>query len=152
MALGKRGTACQEFAVCNTILLTETRSDQLCAKAVALSCARNSKHHSPSGQANGSSVCYEIARAVQSPKVHYRANHSPSLVPILSQTDLVHALSLCFLLPLLCFSKTSYEILTFRHRASSVQDRRFATLQRTLFIYLINKHISLSDICLSVYH
>ena len=25
-------------------------------------------------------------------------------------------------------------------------DRRFATLQRTLFIYLINKYISLSDI------
>ena len=42
--------------------------------------------------------------------------------------------------------------LTFRHRASSIQDRRFATLQRTLFIYLINKHISLSDICLTVHH
>jgi hypothetical protein len=42
--------------------------------------------------------------------------------------------------------------LTFRHRASSVQDRRFTTLQRTLFIYLINKHISLSDICLTVHH
>jgi len=39
---------------------------------------------------------------------------------------------------------------TFRHRASSIQDRRFATLQRTLFIYLIN--ISLSDICLTVHH
>jgi len=34
--------------------------------------------------------------------------------------------------------------LTFRHRASCIQDRRFATLQRTLFIYLINKYISLS--------
>ena len=42
--------------------------------------------------------------------------------------------------------------LTFRHRASSTQDRRFATLQRTLFIYLINKYISLSDICLKVHH
>ena len=31
--------------------------------------------------------------------------------------------------------------LTFRHRASSIKDRRFATLQRTLFIYLINKYI-----------
>ena len=31
--------------------------------------------------------------------------------------------------------------LTFRHRASSIQDRRFATLQRTLFMYLINKYI-----------
>ena len=44
------------------------------------------------------------------------------------------------------------ESLTFRHRASSTQDRRFATLQRTLFIYLINKYISLSDICLTVHH
>ena len=42
--------------------------------------------------------------------------------------------------------------LTFRHRASSIQDRRFATLQRTLFIYLIDKYISLSDICLTVHH
>ena len=41
--------------------------------------------------------------------------------------------------------------LTFRHRASSIQDRHFATLHRTLFIYLINKYISLSDICLTVY-
>ena len=32
------------------------------------------------------------------------------------------------------------------------RDRRFATLQRTLFIYLINKYISLSDICLTVHH
>ena len=43
-------------------------------------------------------------------------------------------------------------ILTFRHRASSTQDRQFATLHRTLFIYLINKYISLSDICLTVHH
>ena len=42
--------------------------------------------------------------------------------------------------------------LTFRHRASSIQDRHFDTLQRTHFIYLINKYISLSDICLSVRH
>ena len=42
--------------------------------------------------------------------------------------------------------------LTFRHRASPIWDRRFATLQRTLFIYLINKYISLSDICLAVHH
>ena len=42
--------------------------------------------------------------------------------------------------------------LTFRHRASSIQDRRFATLQRRLFIYLINKYISLYDICLTVHH
>ena len=43
-------------------------------------------------------------------------------------------------------------LLTFRHPASSIQDRRFATLQRTLFIYLINKYISLSPICLTVHH
>ena len=42
--------------------------------------------------------------------------------------------------------------LNFRHRALCIQDRRFATLQRTLFIYLINKYISLSDICLTVHH
>ena len=42
--------------------------------------------------------------------------------------------------------------LTFRHRSFCMQDRRFATLQRTLFIYLINKYISLSDICLTVHH
>ena len=42
--------------------------------------------------------------------------------------------------------------LTFRHRSSSIQDRRFTFLQRTLFIYLINKYISLSDICLTVHH
>ena len=42
--------------------------------------------------------------------------------------------------------------LTFRHRESSIHDRRFATLQRTLIIYLINKYISLSDICLTVHH
>ena len=42
--------------------------------------------------------------------------------------------------------------LTFRHHASCIQDRCFTTLQRTLFIYLINKYTSLSDICLTVRH
>ena len=32
--------------------------------------------------------------------------------------------------------------LTFRHRASSMQDRRFATLQKTLF-YILNQQIYL---------
>jgi hypothetical protein len=32
------------------------------------------------------------------------------------------------------------------------RDRRFTTIQRTLFIYLINKSVSLSDICLTVHH
>ena len=43
-------------------------------------------------------------------------------------------------------------VLAFRHLASSIQDRRLATLHRTLFMYLINKYISLSDICLTVHH
>ena len=42
--------------------------------------------------------------------------------------------------------------MTFRHHASSIYDRRFAFPQRTLFIYLINKYISLSDISLTVHH
>ena len=42
--------------------------------------------------------------------------------------------------------------LTFRHRASCIQDKRFAALQRTLFIYLINIYNSFSDICLTVHH
>ena len=41
--------------------------------------------------------------------------------------------------------------LTFKHRASCILGR-FTALQRTLFIYLINKYISLSDICLTVHH
>ena len=45
-----------------------------------------------------------------------------------------------------------YGILTFRHHASSLEDRRFTTLQITLFIFLINKYISLSDIYLTVHH
>jgi hypothetical protein len=32
MALGRRGTACQEFALYNTFLLTETRPDQVVRK------------------------------------------------------------------------------------------------------------------------
>ena len=35
-------------------------------------------------------------------------------------------------------------ILTFRHRALSIYDRHFATLQRTLFIYLNNKYKDVS--------
>ena len=50
------------------------------------------------------------------------------------------------------FHNVIFISLTFRNRASPVQDRHFATLQRTLFIYLINKYISLSDIYLTVRH
>ena len=42
--------------------------------------------------------------------------------------------------------------LTFRRHAFSIKDWCFPSLQRTLFIYLINKYISLSDICLIVYN
>ena len=35
---------------------------------------------------------------------------------------------------------------------TSVQDRRFAALQRTLLMYVINKCISLFDIYLTVHH
>ena len=42
--------------------------------------------------------------------------------------------------------------LTFRRLNPVYRDRRFVTLQRMLFIYLINKYISLSDICLTVHH
>jgi hypothetical protein len=48
--------------------------------------------------------------------------------------------------------QTADSPLTFRHRASSIYDRRFATLKITLFIYLLNKYISLSDLCLTVHH
>ena len=42
--------------------------------------------------------------------------------------------------------------LTFRHRASCILGQAFTILQRTLFIYLIDRYISLSDICLTVHH
>ena len=37
-------------------------------------------------------------------------------------------------------------------RMSSQVQKGFTTLQRTLFMYLINKYISLSNICLTVHH
>jgi len=52
-------------------------------------------------------------------------------------------------------------LLTFRHRASCIlgqalhyspENAFYIFIQRTLFIYLINKYISLSDICLTVHH
>ena len=62
----------------------------------------------------------------------------------------LNMLQAIFRMKLGCSLPSDY--LTFRHRASSIQDRLFATLQRTLFIYLINKYISLSDIYLTVHH
>ena len=46
----------------------------------------------------------------------------------------------------------NYYSLNFKHRGSCILGQAFHTLQRTLFIYLINKYISLSDICLTVHH
>jgi hypothetical protein len=40
--------------------------------------------------------------------------------------------------------------LTFRSHASSIEDRSSATLQKTLFMYLINKYISLYFLRLAV--
>ena len=37
--------------------------------------------------------------------------------------------------------RTDKDILTFRHRASYIYNRRTATPQSTLFIYLVNKYI-----------
>ena len=56
------------------------------------------------------------------------------------------------LLPTIPLRQGNHVLLTFRHRATPIQDRRFATLQRMLFIYLINKYISLTDICLTGHH
>ena len=49
-------------------------------------------------------------------------------------------------------TKTVHKVINKGLKAYVYRDRRFATLQRTLFIYLINKYISLSDICLTVHH
>ena len=44
-------------------------------------------------------------------------------------------------LTVLCYIKhVRATYLTFRHRASLIEDRRFATVQITIFIYLINKY------------
>ena len=42
--------------------------------------------------------------------------------------------------------------LTFRHRASCILGQAFHYSPENVFIYLINKYISLSDICLTVHH
>ena len=42
--------------------------------------------------------------------------------------------------------------LTFRHRASCILGQAFHYSPEKAFYYLINKYISLSDICLTVHH
>ena len=61
---------------------------------------------------------------------------------------------------LLCTSSTESQScgnkwrpsLTFRHRASCTLGQAFRYSPEKAFIYLINKYISLSDICLTVHH
>ena len=43
-------------------------------------------------------------------------------------------------------------LLTFRHRASCILGQAFHCSPENAFLYLINKYISLSDICLTVRH
>ena len=44
------------------------------------------------------------------------------------------------------------DIITFKHRASCILGQAFHYSSENAFYYLINKYISLSDICLTVHH
>jgi len=52
--------------------------------------------NSPSWQSNIRSACQEIIRLIWNPKVHYHVHKGTPLVPVLSQMNPVHILSIYF--------------------------------------------------------
>ena len=93
------------------------------------------------GLAQGSNQCLLIAGA------RFLTSAITRIATDASSCNLGHRQQFCIQVYTDCVA------LTFRHRASCIQDRRFAVLSRErLFIYLINKYISLSDTCLTVHH
>ena len=73
------------------------------------------------------------------------------VIEIIVQEIPVHICSVLFKSCHLC-SLPSIFALTFRHRASCILGQAFHCYPENIFIYLIIKYISLSDICLTVHH